>query len=143
MCGVGVAVVVVHELNLPVAPFASSVVVGGNAVAQVVQVRAFGVYDFAEQSLLRHVQHAQLELVVAAVLEHYAVTLCLFGSVDESPAVCHGCGCRNLCSYMFALLHCIYCNIGMACPVGTYIHKVNVGLTAQGFPSVVVAVSRG
>jgi hypothetical protein len=36
---------------------------------------------------------------------------------------------------MLALLHCIYGNVGVACPVGAYINKVHVGLAAQFFPS--------
>jgi hypothetical protein len=44
---------------------------------------------------------------------------------------------------MLALQHCVHGNVGMACPVGADVYKVNIGLFAQTLPPFAVAICGG
>ena len=44
---------------------------------------------------------------------------------------------------MLAALHCIHCYVGMACPVGAYVYKVDIILPAKTSPPFAVAVADG
>ena len=110
---------------------------------QVMDVGAFAMDEFAEHALLGHVEGGQLEEVVAAVLEHHAVALGLFGHVDELPAFFNGGGSRHFEGHVFAMLHGVGGHHDMGLPVGADVDEVDVIALAELAPAVAARIGSG
>ena len=74
---------------------------------QAVVISAFGMDNFAEETLLRHVQGRELKEIVNAVFQHHAVQALAFGLIYEGPNLFQGGSRRHFYSHMLAVLHCI------------------------------------
>ena len=147
VCGIDVATVLAVVLQSP------SELLGVRAVrilpvivpelVKIVYVCALRVQYLAEHAVLRHIQSAHLEPVVAAVLENHAVELLLFSQVDELPTFlkvhCRG----HLVGYVLAVLHCALCHNGMMLPVGSYIDKVDIVAAAQFLIALLAVIDGG
>ena len=69
------------------------------------QISGFGMNGFAEHSLLNHIHDRQFVIAVIAVFQHHAVPLCLFGGIDQFPAIGNGSGCGDFQRHVFAVFH--------------------------------------
>ena len=122
---VDIAAMCLVEVHAPVVPVLLPVRV------EVVQVCALGMQDFAEQSVLCHVQSRQLKEVIAAVLQLHAVPACALRGVDEQPDVVERRCRRHLYGGVLAVLHGIDSHRHVVHPVGGYVDQVYVVAPAQ------------
>ena len=103
---------------------------------QVVDISAFDVKNFTEQTLLCHIQRGQLEKVVHTVLQLYTVFTGLFCRIDQCPDFIKRHGSRHFDSYMFAVLHRIDTHFGMMFPVCYDINNVDIVPFTQLLPGI-------
>ena len=129
--GIQVAPVLLVLLQAPVAG------VGLPEGIQVVLVGTLGVDGFADGAGLDHREGGHLEEVIAAVLEHDAVTAGALGRVHEGPDVLQGTGGRYLDGGVLAVFHSVEGHGNMVAPVGAHIDDVQVLLFTEGLPGLV------
>ena len=55
--------------------------------SQVVDISAFGMNNFSQQSLAGHIQCGQFKEVVTTIFKHHAMKLRFFGLVDQRPTI--------------------------------------------------------
>ncbi len=101
--------------------------------AEVVEVAAFGGGQVAEQTLAGHVQHHQLNTVVAAVFEHDAVLAGRFGGFHQLPAFLHSDGGGHLSEGVFTVLHRLDAHRDVPFPRRGDVDGVEVRLRAEAF----------
>ncbi len=89
-------------------------------------IGAFAVNDFSEEPVLCHIQAGELEAVVAAVLEHHAVTLGALRGVHKVPALLDGSGGGHLDGHVLAMLHSIHRDGSMELPGNGEVDEVDV-----------------
>ena len=82
--------------------------------------------DFAEESLLSHVQGAHLVIVIAAVLQEHAMQAVLLAQVDEFPALLQVHGAWHFDGCMLAVFQGTFGNGEMMVPVGGNVYQVDV-----------------
>ena len=112
-------------------------------LGQEVDVGAFHVIYFAEESMLGHVQGGHLKEVVAAVLEHHAVTAGFLAGVHQLPAIFDRHGRRDLYGDMMTVLHGIYGDRNVVQPVRRDVDQVDVIPFAQLFVGICPDISVG
>ena len=107
--------------------------------AEVMQVGALGVGEGAEDAFLDHLHDPQLLAVVAAVLEHDAVSLGLFRGLDQVNAFLVGRGDGHFAGGVEALAHGIGRHGGVPFPRGADQGEVRDFGAAGFLPGVVAA----
>ena len=75
------------------------------ALCQVVDVRALGVREAAENALVAKVPREQLALAIAAVLKHHAVVPRPLACLDDVPTVLYHVGRRHRDEHVLARVH--------------------------------------
>ena len=123
--GIQVAAVLLVLLEAPVVP------VGLPEGIQVVLVGAFRVDGLADGAGLDHRQGAQLEEIVAAVLQHNAVLARALGRVDEGPDVLQGAGGGHFDGGVLAVFHRAEGDGHVVAPVRADVDEVEVLLLAE------------
>ena len=111
--------------------------------AQVVDIGAFGVYQFAKQSVSCHVHREQFKEVVATILQHHAMALGLLGSFYQGPAIFDRLCSGHFNGYVFAAFHRAQRNRRVQVPGGGTIHEIQIGFIAKCFPSVFSGIANG
>ena len=140
MRGIAVAAMVAVLRKAPILaarPFRSA------HMAQIMDVRAFGMDQFTQHSELRKVEGKHLNLTVAAVLELHAVAFRLFARLDEFPALINGeCG-RNLREHVLAAAHRAELHGNVKIPRSRVVHDVHIRIFAKFLPCLVAKVLLG
>ena len=136
--------VTVHEAMVVAAPVAFAAEAPEDAAAKVVDVGALGVLEVAEEALAGEVQHEELFVAVAAILDDGTVALGLFSHVHELPALVDGDGGGDFDEGVLALFHDLEGHRHVPLPRGGDEDDVDVVAFEHLFPRVLVAeIHRG
>ena len=99
--------------------------------------------DFAEESLLSHIQCSELKEVIDAVLQHHTVTLGTLGGIDDIPGFLESHHGGHFAGYVLPLVHRIDHHLSMVSPVGSDVDEVDIVTIAECLPGILLtAIAR-